>query len=57
MRRAWGVSLTAGDGHVAAELSLGDLRDLSAAVGRCRRLLDLDADPEAVDAQLGGHLQ
>src|SRR5690606_39248078 len=24
-------------------------RDLTAAVGRCRRLLDLDADPRAVD--------
>ena len=30
-----------------------DLRDLTAAVSRCRRLLDLDADPVAVDAVLG----
>ena len=48
------VALSAADGHVAARLALTDLRDLSAAVGRCRRLLDLDADPEAVDAALGG---
>lgn len=38
--------------HVACTLSLDDLRDLTAAVARCRRLLDLDADPEAVDALL-----
>ncbi|MGI5488832.1 AlkA N-terminal domain-containing protein [Microtetraspora malaysiensis] len=31
-----------------ARLWLGDLRDLGAAVQRCRRLLDLDADPQAV---------
>jgi AraC family transcriptional regulator of adaptative response / DNA-3-methyladenine glycosylase II len=39
-------------GHLHARLELQDLRDLGAAVGRCRRLLDLDADPEAVDAAL-----
>jgi AraC family transcriptional regulator, regulatory protein of adaptative response / DNA-3-methyladenine glycosylase II len=39
-------------GHVQATLTLGDLRDLAPAVARCRRLLDLDADPEAVDAAL-----
>lgn len=38
----------AGD-HVAAELSLSDPRDLTPAITRCRRLLDLDADPVAVD--------
>ena len=32
-------------GGVARELRLADLRDLTAAVARCRRLLDLDADP------------
>jgi AraC family transcriptional regulator of adaptative response / DNA-3-methyladenine glycosylase II len=41
----------AGD-HVRCELRLGDLRDLAAAVQRCRRLLDLDADPVAVDDAL-----
>ena len=34
------------DGHVEAAFLLEDLRDLTAAVNRCRRLLDLDADPE-----------
>ena len=33
-------------------LRLDDLRDLTAAVARCRRLLDLDADPVSVAAQL-----
>ncbi|HEY2442980.1 MAG TPA: AlkA N-terminal domain-containing protein [Streptosporangiaceae bacterium] len=33
--------------HVACQLALTDLRDLSTAVSRCRRLLDLDADPVA----------
>ena len=36
-----------------AVLRLDDLRDLTAAVQRCRRLFDLDADPLAVDEQLG----
>lgn len=38
--------------HVGCQLRLSDLRDLTAAVQRCRRLLDLDADPDAVDTQL-----
>ncbi len=38
--------------HVAASLWLADPRDLTPAIGRCRRLLDLDADPVAVDAHL-----
>jgi AraC family transcriptional regulator of adaptative response / DNA-3-methyladenine glycosylase II len=38
--------------HIACTLRLDDLRDLPAAVQRCRRLLDLDADPVAVDALL-----
>ncbi len=42
------VSLTPHDDHVACLLHLDDLRDLSSAIARCRRLLDLDADPEAV---------
>jgi len=45
--------LTPRDGHVEAELRLADLRDLAAAVGRCRALLDLDADPHAIDDSLG----
>jgi len=41
-----------GPGYVECELQLEDLRDLTAAVQRCRRLLDLDADPEAVTSYL-----
>ncbi|WP_062515888.1 AlkA N-terminal domain-containing protein [Demequina gelatinilytica] len=47
------VSLAPADGYVSARLSLADVRDLGTAVARCRRLLDLDADPAAVDAALG----
>lgn len=46
------VSLAPTPDHIACRLGLTDLRDLSAAISRCRRLLDLDADPIAVDAQL-----
>ncbi len=46
------VGLTPGPEHIVCRLALTDLRDLSVAIARCRRLLDLDADPEAVDAQL-----
>lgn len=38
--------------HVALRLHLQDGRDLATAIARCRRLLDLDADPEAVDDAL-----
>jgi AraC family transcriptional regulator of adaptative response / DNA-3-methyladenine glycosylase II len=38
---------------VTARLQLSELRDLGTAVARCRRLLDLDADPAAVDEVLG----
>jgi AraC family transcriptional regulator of adaptative response / DNA-3-methyladenine glycosylase II len=41
----------AGD-RVECRLDLGDLRDLAAAVERCRRLLDLDADPVVIDEHL-----
>ncbi|HEY6746855.1 MAG TPA: AlkA N-terminal domain-containing protein [Mycobacteriales bacterium] len=47
------AALSAAGGHVRCELRLTDLRDLAAAVQRCRRLLDLDADPAAVQAALG----
>lgn len=46
------VSLSPADGYVRAALCLADLRDLGPALARCRRLLDLDADPEAVDERL-----
>ncbi|SCE50792.1 DNA-3-methyladenine glycosylase II [Streptomyces sp. DfronAA-171] len=38
--------------YVDCRLRLRELRDLPAAISRCRRLLDLDADPEAVDTVL-----
>jgi AraC family transcriptional regulator of adaptative response / DNA-3-methyladenine glycosylase II len=39
-----------GESWVDCSLVLADLRDVTAAVQRCRRLLDLDADPLAVSA-------
>ena len=42
------VELTPHPDHVRCLLRLADFRDLPAAIARCRRLLDLDADPEAV---------
>jgi AraC family transcriptional regulator of adaptative response / DNA-3-methyladenine glycosylase II len=39
--------------HIGCQLALSDLRDLSMAISRCRRMLDLDADPVAVDDLLG----
>src|SRR5689334_2580563 len=47
------VSLTPQPDHVQCEIMLDDFRDLAAAIARCRRLLDLDADPEAVVDALG----
>jgi AraC family transcriptional regulator, regulatory protein of adaptative response / DNA-3-methyladenine glycosylase II len=43
-----------GEAYVECDLELDDLRDVSAAVQRCRRLLDLDADPVAVSGYLSG---
>ena len=38
---------------VGCQLAVEDLRDVGAAVERCRRLLDADCDPLAVDDALG----
>ncbi|MER6287806.1 AlkA N-terminal domain-containing protein [Streptomyces sviceus] len=46
------VALTPRPDHIACRLTLSDLRDLTVAISRCRRLLDLDADPVAIDDQL-----
>jgi len=46
------VALRPTSDHVACQLSLTDQRDLTSAISRCRWMLDLDADPEAVDAVL-----
>jgi AraC family transcriptional regulator of adaptative response / DNA-3-methyladenine glycosylase II len=43
------VSLRPTPAHIACRLGLTDLRDLSIAISRCRWMLDLDADPVAVD--------
>jgi AraC family transcriptional regulator of adaptative response / DNA-3-methyladenine glycosylase II len=40
-------------GWIPCRLRLSDLRDLASAVARCRRLLDLDADSQAVSEVLG----
>lgn len=47
------VTIEAGGDHVLARLRLASWSDLSTAVQRVRRLLDLDADPQAVDRALG----
>lgn len=47
------VALTPAPDHVRCVLVLDDFRDLATATARCRRLLDLDADPEAVVEALG----
>jgi len=46
------VALTPLPDHIACRLSLSDMRDLPVAISRCRRMLDLDADPVAIDDQL-----
>ena len=46
------VALRPTSEHVACRLALTDVRDLTSAISRCRRLLDLDADPVAVDELL-----
>lgn len=47
------VALVPRSEHVACHLTLDDLRDIPTAITRCRRLLDLDADPEAIADMLG----
>jgi len=47
------VALRPQPDHIDCRASLSDLRDLAVAISRCRRMLDLDADPVAVDEQLG----
>nr|WP_280426484.1 Ada metal-binding domain-containing protein [Nocardia carnea] len=47
-----GIRLSVLPGHVRAELALRDMRDLAPTVARIRHLLDLDADPVAIDEAL-----
>ncbi|HEX9259488.1 MAG TPA: AlkA N-terminal domain-containing protein [Acidimicrobiales bacterium] len=51
-RGAATVELSPAAGFVSCVLHLDHLRDLGVAVQRCRRLLDLDADPIAVNTLL-----
>lgn len=57
LRLPYGTGLAAvgerARGWLDARLHLTDLRDLTTAVQRLRRLFDLDADPYAVDQRLG----
>jgi AraC family transcriptional regulator of adaptative response / DNA-3-methyladenine glycosylase II len=46
------AELTARPDHVRATFHLRDVRDLATATARARRLLDLDADPVAIDGVL-----
>ncbi len=46
------ATLRPGPEYIACGLVLADLRDVTTAISRCRWLLDLDADPVAIDEQL-----
>jgi AraC family transcriptional regulator, regulatory protein of adaptative response / DNA-3-methyladenine glycosylase II len=43
------VELVPTEQHISARMILANLRDLTTAIARCRWLLDLDADPKAID--------
>ena len=47
------AALTPEPTHIGTTLWLADPRDLAPAIARCRALLDLDADPEAIGEVLG----
>jgi len=47
-------TVTGRDGHVWCEIQLDDFADLTAAVARIRRLLDLDADPDTISEHFAG---
>ncbi len=51
------VELTPTPEHVVCRARLADLRDLTTAIARCRWLLDLDADPVAIDELFRGDSQ
>ncbi|MEV4801992.1 AlkA N-terminal domain-containing protein [Nonomuraea sp. NPDC049421] len=42
------ITLTPRPDHIALDVAVEDTRQLARIVARCRRLLDLDADPEAI---------
>ncbi|SEG99404.1 AraC family transcriptional regulator, regulatory protein of adaptative response / DNA-3-methyladenine glycosylase II [Nonomuraea solani] len=47
------ITLTPQRDHIALDVAVDDTRQLARVVARCRRLLDLDADPEAISEILG----
>ncbi|MFI6501455.1 DNA-3-methyladenine glycosylase 2 family protein [Nonomuraea typhae] len=47
------LTLTPAPGAFNLDITLDDTRQLARVVARCRRLLDLDADPAAIAAALG----
>ncbi|MEV4562595.1 DNA-3-methyladenine glycosylase 2 family protein [Nonomuraea sp. NPDC049419] len=47
------ITLTPRPDHIALDVAVEDTRQLARIVARCRRLLDLDADPEAISDVLG----
>ncbi|MCF6468029.1 DNA-3-methyladenine glycosylase 2 family protein [Nonomuraea sp. MG754425] len=47
------ITLTPQRDHIALDVAVADTRQLARVVARCRRLLDLDADPEAISETLG----
>ncbi|MFI6293120.1 DNA-3-methyladenine glycosylase 2 family protein [Nonomuraea sp. NPDC050790] len=47
------LTLSPGPGVFHLDVQLDDTRQLARVVARCRRLLDLDADPDAIAAALG----
>ncbi|MFI6320531.1 DNA-3-methyladenine glycosylase 2 family protein [Nonomuraea sp. NPDC050556] len=46
------ITLTPVDGYIALDVLVDDTRQLARIVARARRLLDLDADPEAISEAL-----
>lgn len=54
---AWFELRRAADGRMRLRARLTHLSDLAPLVARARRLFDLDADPQAVDAALAGHAE
>ncbi len=50
------VEISNGQDHIRCRLTLSDQRDLISAVARVRRMLDLDADPVAIDERLATDL-
>jgi AraC family transcriptional regulator of adaptative response / DNA-3-methyladenine glycosylase II len=46
------ITLTPVSGHIALDVAVDDTRQLARIVARCRRLLDLDADPDAIATAL-----